>query len=147
MVDFPPAGTSPEPEVQSEKGDEALHQQTETTAREHGWSLLELMIGLALIVTILLGITASISTSFAAGHATRLREDGQRVLKRLMEEVHAVPFGGLLSLNGGFVVDNDQRADFTVQTVQAGLVQIQLDVHALADPDIKTRATVLRADY
>jgi hypothetical protein len=105
---------------------------------EEGMHLLEIAVSMTLVLVILLGVMASISSaSFAAS---------QMLMNQVIEEVQASPFDSLLSFNGQFVTSGVHRADITTGSVNADLVQIQVVVTSTTFPDVTSQAVILISD-
>jgi Tfp pilus assembly protein PilV len=129
-----------------ESGSEDAAAASSAHSREEGFSLIEIAIGLVVIASLLLSVTAAISTTFASGRSSEEALEAQLLTSRLVEELHAVPYTSLLSFHGTYLVENGFRADFRVAQVEPHLVQVQIDVESQNISGVENRATFLIAE-
>ncbi|HLU49254.1 MAG TPA: hypothetical protein VK116_14260 [Planctomycetota bacterium] len=95
-------------------------------ARSGGLTLLEITLALALLAALVLGVALGISTAFASGRDSESRLRHRLFASRLVDETRALPWNTLLGLHGSTLEDDGFRAAFRVQTVEPGLVQIEI---------------------
>jgi Tfp pilus assembly protein PilV len=113
---------------------------------EEGMHLLEIAVSMTLVLVILLGVMASISSASFAERSASEGLASQMLMNQVIEEVQASPFDSLLSFNGQFVTSGAHRADITTGSVNADLVQIQVVVTSTTFPDVTSQAVILISD-
>jgi Tfp pilus assembly protein PilV len=117
-----------------------------TGGPEEGMHLLEIAVSMTLVLVILLGVMASISSASFAERSASEGLASQMLMNQVIEEVQASPFDSLLSFNGQFVTSGVHRADITTGSVNADLVQIQVVVTSTTFPDVTSQAVILISD-
>ena len=113
---------------------------------ETGSSLLEVAISLTLILAILIGVMASLTTaSLAQMNATEATQS-QLLLSQALEEVKANDYDDLLSFNGQSVASGTNTALIQADLVATNLTRVQITVTSSAYPEVITRSVLLVAD-
>lgn len=114
--------------------------------RETGSSLIEVAISLVLILAILLGVMASLSTASVAQMSSTEGTSSQLLLSQAIEEVKNNDYDDLLSFNGQTVVSGTNTATILVDLVSTDLIRIQVTVASTAFTDVSSRAVILIAN-
>lgn len=116
------------------------------SSRDAGSSLIEVAISLALILAILLGVMAALSTGSLAQMNATEATSSQLLLSQAIEEVKNNDYDSLLSFNGQTVVSGTNTATILADLVSANLTRIQVTVTSTAFPDVTSRAVILLAN-
>ena len=116
------------------------------TERQDGFSLPEVAVALSLFSIVVLGVLGGIVSAAEAQRDTRAELQSLRLLDRMMEELQAVAFDGLIGLDSTFVTQNNHRADLTVVQLEPGLIQVQVDVTSSQFPSVSHVGVLLIAD-
>ena len=95
---------------------------------ETGFSLVDVVFGMAIIGAILLGALATITTAFDGSRDSGDRIRGQLLQSRVLEELQAVPFDALPGTSGTYVEDDGLRADITVVPMESNLLHVEVSV-------------------
>ena len=114
--------------------------------RRDGCSLPEVAVALSLFSIVVLGVLGGIVSAAEAQRDTRAELQSIRLLDRMMEELQAVAFDGLIGLDSTFVTQNSHRADLTVVQLEPGLIQVQVDVTSSQFPSVSHVGVLLIAD-
>jgi len=114
-------------------------------SRLRGLTLLEIMVTIALLALIMIGILASLSTSFLAQRNNTDLLECQFLSQRVLEEVKSTSYDGLLSFNGTHVDDTSgkYRASISASNAAANLVQVEVVTAAREKPINSTRVVTL----
>ena len=112
---------------------------------QEGASLIEVAISLVLILAMLLGVMASLSTASVAQMSSTESTQSQFLLSQVLEEVKNNSFDNLLSFNGQQVTSGTNRATISVGLVTADLVRVQVAVASTAFPEVANRAVLFLA--
>ncbi len=118
----------------------------DSSNRETGSSLIEVAISLVLILAILLGVMASLSTASVAQMSSTEGTSSQLLLSQAIEEVKNNDYDDLLSFNGQTVVSGTNTATILVDLVSTDLIRIQVTVASTAFTDVSSRAVILIAN-
>ena len=118
----------------------------DSSHRETGSSLIEVAISLVLILAILLGVMASLSTASVAQMSSTEGTSSQLLLSQAIEEVKNNDYDDLLSFNGQTVVSGTNTATILVDLVSTDLIRIQVTVASTAFTDVSSRAVILIAN-
>ncbi|MBI4605123.1 MAG: hypothetical protein HY721_24430 [Planctomycetes bacterium] len=110
-----------------------------------GFNLIEVTLTMAIVLTILLGVMASISTASMAEMSASENVASQLLMSQVLEEVKSNEFEDLLSFNGQYVTSGTNRADISVVSLSTDLVRIQVSVTSTAFPDVVNSAVLLQA--
>ncbi len=116
------------------------------SSRDAGSSLIEVAISLALILAILLGVMAALSTGSLAQLNATEATTSQLLLSQAIEEVKNNDYDSLLSFNGQTVVSGTNTATILADLVSTDLTRIQVTVTSTAFPDVTSRAVILLAN-
>ena len=114
--------------------------------REAGASLIEVAISLVLILAILLGVMASLSTASVAQMSSTEATSSQCLLSQSIEEVKNNDYDALLSFNGQTVASGTNTATILVDLVSTDLTRVQVTVTSSSFPDVTSRAVLLIAN-
>ena len=115
--------------------------------REGGFNLLELAIAMAIILTILLGVMASISTASIAEMNASEGMASQLLMSQTLEEIkNTTDFAALLSFNGQTVTSGTNTATIRAQALTTGLVEIQVSVASSTYPNVASQGVLLIAN-
>lgn len=112
---------------------------------EAGSSLLEVAISLALILAILIGVMASLTTAAVAQMNATESTQSQALLSQTLEEIKANDYDDLLSFNGQSVTSGTNTALIQADLVATNLTRIQITVTSSAYADVITRTILLIA--
>lgn len=110
-----------------------------------GFNLLEIAITMAIVLTILLGVMASISTASMAEMNSSEHVASQLLLSQALEELKANDFNDLITFNGQFVTSGTNRADIAVAYLTPDLIRLQVTVTSTAFTDVVNSAVLLQA--
>lgn len=116
-----------------------------TRRGQEGASLIEVAISLVLILAMLLGVMASLSTASVAQMSSTEGTQSQFLLSQVLEEVKNNSFDNLLSFNGQQVTSGTNRATISVGLVTVDLVRVQVAVASTAFPEVANRAVLFLA--
>ncbi len=107
--------------------------------------MLEIMVAMTILAFILVGVLASLSTSFLAQRNNTDALECQLLTQRVIEEVKSRPYDTLLSFNGTRVDDASgrYRASISAANVGANLVQVEVVTVARDKPDNSARVVSL----
>ena len=110
-----------------------------------GLTMIEIMVTIALLALIMIGILASLSTSFLAQRNNTDLLECQFLSQRVLEEVKSTSYDGLLSFNGTHVDDTSgkYRASISASNAAANLVQVEVVTAAREKPQNSTRMVTL----
>jgi Tfp pilus assembly protein PilV len=100
----------------------------DTEERSAGFSLLEVGFAMGIILTILLGVMASISTASVAEMNASEGLASQLLLSQTVEEVKNNSFDNLITYNGQTVTSGTNTATIQVAYLTTDLVRIQVNV-------------------
>jgi len=114
--------------------------------RVAGFNLIEIAISMAIILTILLGVMAAISTASLAEANSNEAVSGQLLLTQTVEELKNNNFAELLGFHGQYVTSGTNRADISAALVTQDLIRLQVDVTSTDFPDVSSSAVFLLAD-
>ncbi len=118
----------------------------ETAPRSAGFNLIEVAISMAIILTILLGVMASISTASIAEMTASEGVANQLLLSQTLEELKSNDFDDLITFNGQVVTNGTNRATIQAALVTTDLVRLQVDVASTSFTDVTSSAVFLIAD-
>ena len=114
--------------------------------RSAGFNLIETTVSMAIILTILLGVMATISSASLAKTNSNESVSSQFLLHQTVEELKNNSFSELLGFDGQYVTSGTNRADIRVGWVTPELIRLQVDVTSTAFPDVTSSAVFLLAD-
>ena len=114
--------------------------------RTQGITLLEIAFATALFSVIAFGVLGGIVIASGAQRSNLVELESRQLFDRVMEELQAVDFDGLLVFDGTFIVAGDHRADITVVQIEPALMQLQVDVTSTEFAYVTNVGTLLIAD-
>jgi len=114
--------------------------------RAGGFNLIEMSLAMTIVLTILLGVMASISTASLAEMNSSEALSSQLLLSQAIEELKDNTFSELPSFNGQYVVSGTNRANISVTALTVDLARIQVNVSSTAFPDVSSSAVLLVAN-
>lgn len=111
-----------------------------------GFSLLEMVIAMAILLTIVLGVMASISNAAIAEMNASEALASQLLLSQTMEELKNNDFADLITFNGQSVSSGTNTALIRVSSLTTNLVRIQVDVTSNGFTDVANSSVLLVAN-
>jgi hypothetical protein len=110
-----------------------------------GLSLIDVAVGITLTGTIVLGVLACMSGAFLGSRTAAAGLERQLLLERVLEEVQALPFSKLPSLDGTSVDEGTHHAEIEVQAEGAGLAKVEVVVTSESSATDTSRGVLLVA--
>ena len=126
--------------------DALLIQPLEPLRPEEGFSLVEVMVAVALLGILTFGVLGSMVIGFNSDRSTQEVVRCQQYAQRVLETVKGVPYAQVPSLSGTSTVDGDFTATIVVSTLATGLARVEIDVTHQTMPDVAASVVTLVAD-
>ena len=109
-----------------------------------GFSLIEVMIAMVIVVILALGLATSMCAAFLADSAAKNKTAAINTAQRLMEEIEQVDYGDLLSLHEDAVIDDDgMTLKISVTEVMVGMVMIEVSACRPVDTRTMSELSIL----
>ena len=92
-----------------------------------GFSLIEVMIAMVIVIILALGLASSMCAAFLADSAAKNKTAAVNAAQRLIEEIEQVDYGDLLSLHEDAVINDYGIAlKISVTEVMVGMVMVEV---------------------
>ena len=92
-----------------------------------GFSLIEVMVAMVIVIILALGLASSMGAAFLADSSAKNKTAAINTAQRLIEEIEQVDYGDLLSLHEDAVINDDGMAlKISVTEVMVGMVMIEV---------------------